>query len=281
MQCAWESLISVLPSWMRSQVDKLGREELQELRFRLQAPPVLITRRGPVYLDRIVREEDISFCINAASRYSPWSAETMASGYLTAPGGHRIGLCGDAVIKAGEMTGIRNIHMACIRVARDFPGLSNAVPTSGSILIIGPPGSGKTTFLRDLIRRYSCSQKGSIAVADERQELFPFVAGECFFDAGKHTDIMSGCPKYICIPTLLRTMGPATIAVDEITASQDCDALIEARWCGVDVLATAHAANLQDLRTRKIYQPLLHDGLFDAIIVINRDKSWHLEGVNK
>ena len=75
----------------------------------------------------------------------------------------------------------------------------------------------------------------------------------------------------------LRTMGPQCIAVDEITALEDCQALMSAGWCGVALLATAHAANFEDLRHRKVYQPLWNSGLFTKSIVLSRDKSWRVE----
>ena len=222
-------------------------------------------------LRRDVREEDLNYIVNVASRYSPWAAATSAQGYLTAPGGHRIGLCGEAVIQRCAMTGLRQVRSLCIRVARDLPGIAHALDhLDGSILIIGRPGSGKTTLLRDLIRYRSL--KGSVAVVDERGEIFP--KG---FDIGNRTDILTGCPKSYGIDILLRTMGPTTIAVDEITAETDCEAMIKAGWCGVGLLATAHAASREDLASRPVYRPLVESRLFDSIVILRPDKSWKLE----
>lgn len=276
MRCEWQMFLNLLPLWMRQQVDKQGRDTLQELRLRLHAPPELVTTCGSQWLMRAVAMDDLIFCVNTASRYSPWAAATTAQGYITAVGGHRVGICGDAVVSAGEMTGVRSVTSLCLRVARDFPGIAGkAAAIQGSILVLGKPGSGKTTLLRDLIR---CrSERTSICVVDEKGELFPMVHNQFCFSTGKKTDVLTGCGKPKGIEAVLRNMGPGTIAVDEITADEDCRALLHAGWCGVDLLATAHAASLRDLQSRPVYRPLVESGLFQTIIILRPDKSWTLE----
>ena len=272
MICPWKELISILPQWLAYEVDKHRDDTLQELRLRVGQPPQLIGKDQVWWLNRKITISDLNFCVNTASRYSPWTAQTSAHGYITAAGGHRIGLCGDAVVQSGNMTGLRTIRSLCIRIARDFPEISHRYASlTGSILIIGPPGSGKTTFLRDLIRKIS--EIETVAVADERCELFP----EGYFLYGKSLDVLSGCPKTTAISVLLRTMGPTTIAVDEITDVEDCVALQSAAWCGVRLIATAHAATISDLRSRTLYESLIGKKIFQHILVMHRDKTVHAE----
>ena len=272
MKCAWQELLAILPPGMRMDVDKYGRECLQELRLRLGRPPELVTHSGSKWLPAKVSAQDLSFVVHTASKYSPWAASTVSKGYITAPGGHRIGMCGDAVVKEDKTVGIRTPTSLCIRVARDFPGIAaKAAGIKGNILIIGPPGSGKTTLLRDLIRQISESGN-CITVVDERGELFP---GS--FDQGRRTDVLTGCSKAQGLDMALRTMGPSCIAVDEITAEADCKALMECSWCGVRLLATAHASNLTDLKSRPVYKPLWDARIFENILVLNRDKTWSTE----
>lgn len=256
-------LLAVLPQRLRTEY----YEDATELRLRLGRPPRLSTLTGPRDLPGTIDESDLSFIINAACRYSPWNAETLRDGYLTAPGGHRIGVCGEG---AGE--GFRHITSLCVRIARDMTGIAMGLPTLASMLILGPPGSGKTTLLRDLIREVS--KKSTVSVVDERRELFP--EG---FATGSNTDVLLGVPKPRGIDMVLRAMGPQVIALDEITSQADCAALIQAAWCGVRLLATAHAASVSDLFTRNIYRPLTETGLFSKAVVLDRDRTWHIEEV--
>lgn len=272
MMCAWKELLSVLPSWLAYEVDRRDRETLQEVRLRLGMPPQLIHTDTAQWLDRLIAADDLNFCVNTASRYSPWAAQSAAQGYITASGGHRIGLCGCAVIHDGSITGIRSLRSVSIRVARDIPGIARQYRNlKGSILIIGPPGSGKTTFLRDLLRQIS--EEETVAVVDERCELFP----DHFFLGRMSLDVLSSCSKTVGIDMLLRTMNPQTIAVDEITSAEDCAGLLRAGWCGVRLIATAHAATATDLTRRTLYKPLIQTGLFEHILVLHRDKTVHEE----
>ena len=272
MKCAWNQLIGVLPEWLRPEVDRLGRETLQELRLRLNQPPELVLSRKSHWLNRCICQDDLNYTINAASQYSPWAAQSISQGYLTAQGGHRIGICGEVVLQDGSVRGIRKAESLCIRVARDFPGIGEgASKLQGNILLIGPPGCGKTTMLRDMARQIS--QTEPVAVVDERGELFPSE----LFEGGKRLDVLRGCPKREGIMQALRTMGPATIAVDEITAREDCEVLEQAGWCGVRLLATVHAGSLSDLNSRALYRPLWKNELFQHYLVLDRYKNWHEE----
>ena len=272
MMCSWDALIGILPPQMRHDVDRLGRYQLQELRLRINYPAELVLKEGSKWIDMKCSPKDISYCIQAASCYSPWSSESMKYGYLTAPGGHRIGICGLAVYRDGMMTGIRDITSLCIRVARDYHGIAEGSPTSGSLLILGAPGWGKTTRLRDLIRQRS--NEYSVAVVDERGELFPDG-----FDRGKRTDILRGCLKTKGIEQVLRTMSPGCIALDEITAVQDCESLIQIAGCGVQILATAHAGSLSEFLSRPLYRGLIEKGIFENVLVRTADKHFTTERI--
>lgn len=281
MGCAWKAYISLLPPWMRDDVDTQGREVLLELRLRLGLPPEMVLRNGSYWLRRSITQDDLNFCINAASQYSPWATETAAMGYITASGGHRLGLCGIASAAGQVNTGLRGVTSVCLRAARDFPGISKDLGSlTDSILIIGRPGSGKTTLLRDLLRYRSDTFSGCIGVVDEKGEIFPHCGNAFCFPVGRRTDVLTGYKKTVGVDMILRNMCPSTIAVDEITAKEDCQALLRAGWCGVKLIATAHADSKEDLFARPIYRPLVDSKLFDSLVILREDKSWRLERMN-
>lgn len=273
MICAWKQLVNILPPEIGAQVDCAGRETMQELRLRLNAPPEMVTGAGSIWLKGTVNKDDLNYIINSASRYSPWCASTIARGYLTAPGGHRIGICGDAVFCSESTSSFQRITSVCIRVARDYPGMADRIlDTWRSILIVGAPGWGKTTLLRDLARRIADDRV--VCVVDEREELYPEGIRR-----GKRMDVLHGFPKPQGMDMVLRTMGPDYIAVDEITAETDCAGLIQAANCGVRLIATAHGSGLQDLKQRAMYQPLLARNIFQTIVLLKKDKSYCVERV--
>lgn len=278
MRCAWKELLGILPLPMREEVDKLGNRSGQEIRLFAGRNGLLVTKERTYTLKHTVSADDLLYVINTASRYSPWTTQSIAKGYVTAPGGHRIGICGQTVNEQGRMTGIRNPSSLCIRIARDFAGIAYNIPISQeSVLIIGPPGAGKTTLLRDLIRQ---SQE-FVCVIDEKEEIFPVYHNQPIFDTGERTHILSGVDKGHGMEAVLKNMGPKIIAVDEVTSQADCEALSNAAWCGVRLMATAHAENKEGLFKRKIYAPLTQSGLFHTLIVIRKDQSWYYERMNE
>ena len=276
MNCAWDKLLILLPQRMRQEIDRLGRDTLEEVRLRWDKPVELIFKGKMMLLTHMATMDDVKFVINTASRYSPWTAATISQGYLTASGGHRIGICGECVIQNGIVTGIKTVHSLCIRVARGFPGIGLKAPLEGSLLILGPPGSGKTTLLRDMIRIRS--ERGqAMSVVDERGELFPVGAD---FSSGPRTDVLTGCNKAQGVTMTIKTMRPDCVAVDEITSEEDCQALMNAGWCGVELLATAHARDVDDLHRRQIYQPLIRLGLFTHALILKKDKTYLVERID-
>ena len=138
-------------------------------------------------------------------------------------------------------------------------------------LILSPPGLGKTTLLRDIIRRVSegegCRSR-RVALADERGEVAALYHGVPQLEVGRRTDVVEGCPKAQGLMLLLRAMGPQVLAADEITAPEDVAALRTAAGCGVTLLATAHGADRTDLERRPVYRALLEERLFRKLVRI-------------
>jgi len=241
----------------------------EEIRIRAgQHVSCLLNGKETAVSTGIVSESDIRSVIEKATDASFYSAQNaFIDGYILY-NGLRLGLCGQGVIKNGVPAGFSKITSLCIRIPHECRGIMNSIISeltdSGchDTLIISPPGGGKTTALRELIRRYSDSGL-RVSAADERCEI-----SYCF-DLGKRTDIISNMPKLTAAISMLRTMNPDVIAFDEITKAEDIEVIREIIGCGVNVIATAHAADCEAMKKRRIYLEMLDEKLFDSVITIS------------
>lgn len=277
---------ALLPPHLRrqaQQMDKASQARAEELRLRAGRPMAVVYPEGERFVsgEAPVCPRDLELVLEIATQASAHTAlERMRSGFFTVRGGHRVGICGSAVMKDGEVYNLRQLSSLAIRIARQVLGAAAPVVDRlwagrrfQSTLILSPPGGGKTTLLRDLIRRLADGEGHPplrVGVADERGELAAMWNGEPQLDVGRQTDVMDGCPKGTGLLMLLRGMNPQVLAADEITAPEDCAALLMAANCGVSLVCTAHAANLDDLQTRPLYKPLLENRCFQKLVVLAR-----------
>ena len=162
-----------------------------------------------------------------------------------------------------------DLFSACIRIPREVKGIGErfCARPFPSTLILSPPGGGKTTLLRDIVRTLSNGGM-RVGLCDERGEIAALSASSCGFDIGERTDVLSDCPKARAAMILLRCMSPQILAMDEISEPGDVDACRNAAYCGVSLLATAHAADAEELSRREVYRSLLCDKVFFRAIVI-------------
>ncbi len=262
-------------------VPKRDQMVTEEIRLRIGHPISITLPQGEMILrgSPIIASRDLYTVLEVATKSSAHTAlEQVRQGYVTVRGGHRLGLCGSMISKDGNIHNMRHLMSLNIRIARQISGIGNELlqtvcnrESIASVLVMAPPGAGKTTLLRDMIRGLSvgiCGRPFRVGVADERGELGAMWEGVPQFDLGPHTDVLEGCSKCDGLLMLLRGMNPQVLAVDEITAPQDIEALQIASGCGVSLLATAHGRTREDLNTRPLYAMLLQKNIFQKLIRI-------------
>ena len=283
----YELAAAILPSRLRRiamELPEQDRVRAEEFHLRAGRCMSVLLPEGERSLEAIVTSEELETLCDIAAEFSRYaSMETLRQGFLPVRGGFRVGLCGSAVMKDGAVTNLKQISSAVIRISREQRGIAREIAPKlfrdgrfRSTLLLSPPGGGKTTLLRDLVRQLSCGDgipPQRITLVDERGEVAALYQGLPQLDVGAHTDVLDGCPKAQGLMLLLRAMNPQVLAVDEITAPEDVAALCAAAGCGVTVLATAHGENREDLLRRAVYAPLWERGLFRRLVTIRRGQT--------
>lgn len=289
-----ESLLKVLPLRMKQGLSRLKLEEqhkLQEVRLRVNKPIILKMQDGEYGLNETgicplekgynTLQKELIEILHAMSGFSMYAIEDeLRQGYLTLEEGHRVGLAGKVVLEKNEIKTLKYVSAMDIRIAHEIIGCSESImPYIVSrdkvyhTLIISPPGCGKTTLLRDIIRQLSEGYHGygpyTVGVVDERSEIAACYQGIPQNHLGKRTDVLDGCPKVEGMRMLLRAMGPEVIAVDEIGKGEDCMALREMLSAGVSILCTAHGKDQIECLRRPLLKQMLEEGLFERLIILS------------
>ncbi len=284
-EAALVQAVGVLPQRLRREVMACTgneRSHVEEIRLRLGVQPSVVLPEGEVFLTGCpVTAGELDMVLELATRASVHAVmEQIRRGYITLQGGHRMGLCGSVVMKGGEVHAFRRSSSINLRIARQMPGVAQEIlpqlMEGGSLcstLILAPPGLGKTTLLRDIIRTISNGEGIAplrVGLADERGEVAALRDGIPQLEVGVRTDVVEGCPKDRGLLLLLRGMNPQVLAVDEITAPEDVTAILQGVGCGTTMLATAHGLTVEDLRRRPLYRQLLEAGAFSRVCTIHR-----------
>jgi stage III sporulation protein AA len=200
--------------------------------------------------------------------------EALRQGYITIKGGHRIGICGKGVIENEKIKILKQISSLNIRIANECIGCSDNIMSKiyknksvDHTLIISPPYAGKTTMLRDILRRIAMDY--NVGIVDERGEIAATYMGVIQNDLGENVDVLDNCPKAEGIPILVRTMAPDVIGIDEIGGKQDIEALIYSINCGCKIYATIHGTSIEDVRKKPYINKLIDDKIFKYYIVLS------------
>lgn len=287
-----DRILKVLPGNIRG---ILRREELeygylQEIKLRAEKPLLLTYRGSELILGRqrgqpyYVTKDDIREMLEYISNYSLYAyEEEMKQGFITIEGGHRIGMTGQAIVENGKVKNLKYISSVNVRMSHEILGCADVVfpyitreESLCHTLIVSPPGCGKTTLLRDMIRQISTGNqylKGrSVGVVDERSEIGGCYMGVAQNHLGIRTDVLDGCPKAEGMMMLIRSMRPEVIAVDEIGTAEDVHAVEYAMHCGCKMLATVHSRSVEELKKRPLFGQMIIERRFERYIVLGCEK---------
>lgn len=293
-----KSILQLFPGDIRGYFSKVSEkcETLSEIRIRVGRPVMIYRRKEEFYLT-IDGEEKLAtgnswadaLCLESGQvdiifsylcQYSPYAyGEALKQGFLTVSGGHRVGVAGQVIRTSDGIGGMRNIRFLNIRISHEIKGVAKpyirqlyeeGTEKIHNCLIIAPPGLGKTTLLRDLVRLVSdgdLRHKGArVAVVDERSEIAGCFQGEPQNDVGMRTDVLDACPKAFGMEMMLRSMSPEVLAVDEIALGEDVETLLLLLHCGVRVIATVHGESFAEVREKPFLAPLFETTYFKRFI---------------
>ncbi len=292
-----EEILGLFPEENRDRwrgVAKLAKR-LQEIRIRAGMPLTVLADNRERFVDRqgelVDRQEDaarpeaeeLENMLGHLCRYSIYAfADEIRQGFLTVQGGHRVGLAGQVILdEEGRIRNMKYIRYLNIRIAHQIRGAADplmphlfAEGRVRSTLLISPPGGGKTTMLRDIIRQVSDGTAYgagvNVSVVDERSEIAGSYLGVAQNDVGIRTDILDGCPKVEGMMRLIRSMAPQVLAVDEVGSFADVQALQMAGGCGCKLLATIHGGSVEEVRKKDYMRYVMEQGLFERYVMMDR-----------
>ncbi len=274
-----ENICKVFPSYIKEEVLRFKKNEVEEIRIKINSPVFLYAKDGEHVLCHngmvvIATKEDIDYILRSATGNSLYAySEDIKNGFITVKGGHRIGVSGRMVYDNKSTLAVKDISGLNIRISGRGKKVGNSVidfvykdGCLKNTLIVSPPKCGKTTLLRDLIRIASDVKKERVVLIDERDELASSHDGICSCDVGKRTLVLSGYSKRDGFSHGIRGLSPTLIACDEIGGKEDREILFDGIKKGVRIIATLHGE-------AEFLNKYPETQLFERIIVLDKDFS--------
>lgn len=287
-------VLKYLPREVAEEVKMCGNE-IEEIRLRINKKVCLKMGQDIKFLNITINKNDIETTFERMCENSVYSyINQVSNGFITIDGGNRVGIVGNCVIENGEVININYISSLNFRIAREIKGVAISFlkevidiknNTIFTTLIVSPPGGGKTTVLRDLIRIISNGmpeigfKAKTCGVVDERGEIAASYKGIPQNDLGELTDIIENVPKDIGMRILIRSMAPEVIACDEIGTKEDYDAIKYAVNSGVKGIFTYHAKNIDEVMRNEKIKELTNDNVIEKIIVLDMEKKGQIKEV--
>lgn len=250
------------------------QEKIREIRINAENPTLLYTSSGrQVCYDAIHTKSEIEASFRKICSSSAYSHRNeIRAGFVTVPGGHRVGIVGTAVLgEDGRVEGMRDICGLSFRIAREYDVcLDMLLPQIlqkdrlRNLMLLGPPCSGKTTVLRSLAK--ALSEEVQVSVIDEREELFPHTRA-----VPPGCDVLRGYPKALGILQALRTLSPRVVVCDEVGDAAEVSAMMNGLHGGVSLVVSAHAYSVEEFLRRPPVRELFFAGGIDIAVFLNRD----------
>lgn len=270
-------------------------QDIEEIRIRSKKPIILKNSEGNKMLIHIVSKEELLETFQKVCEHSIYSYQKqICEGFITIKGGHRVGITGSSVIEDGKIININYVSSLNFRIAREKKDISRDVlkyiikdNEIENTLIVSKPGCGKTTILRDLVRKISTGieefgLKGkTCGVVDERGEIAAMYKGAPQNDIGILTDVMDNVSKSQGMRMLIRSMSPEVIICDEIGNKDDIEAINYAMTSGVKGIFTAHGNSLDEIILNNEMKQLLEKNIIETIIILDDKKRGKIKNVYK
>lgn len=287
----WQETIGFLTGCMPRPVSRVlvqqAEGSVREVRVRAGGKVRILTAEGEIPCACTPTQPQVEQMAEALCEHALYArAEEQRQGFVTLRGGHRMGLCGRVVAQGQSVRALRDISSLCLRVAGQWRGAADALMPHlwdeqgrvRSLLIVGLPGMGKTTMLRDACRRLS--ERGArMCVVDERSEIAAMSGGVPQLDVGPNTDVLDGCAKEAGLRWMLRAMSPQALVTDELGGAMDAQAVLDAARSGVSVLATLHGRDLQAALSRGILYHLAQNRVFDRYALLDENEVGRVRAV--